>query len=513
MPPTKKKTEKSKPTSPEATPAEPKLAGADGRAALVVHVVAELAPFARTGGLGEAVQTLAQFQAQAGIDVVTIMPLYREVANKQPTVRPFGDPFVVPIADRRESAQLYELIPSGKSGPHARVLFVANARYFDRDGIYGDAKGDYADNSRRYAFFSLAALAAIPMLTDGPVVMHAHDWHAALAPVYLHAWFGTNPRFRRVATVLSVHNAAFQGHCPSATLADLGLPWETYNPHQLEWYGRMNLLKGGMAFADAVTTVSPTHANELRTAGGGFGLQEAFSALGGRFGGITNGIDLKRWDPTVDKEITATYSTDDLRGKAKDKASLQRLFGLPIRPRIPLFGMSARMVYQKGLDLILGSGFLTLEAQFVFLGAGEPRYERSLKKLARQAPDTIGVQFNFTDRFEHRLLAGADLCLMPSMYEPCGLTQMRAQRYGTLPLARAVGGLADTIDDGITGFLFAEYTSESFLEGTVRAIRAYQNPDRWAAMQREAMSRDFGWHSAEMKYRAVYKFALGRRGA
>lgn len=479
------------------------------RPAPIVHVVAELAPYARTGGLGEAVASLARFQAQAGIDVAVIMPLYKQIMQEKFVLRAFGDPFPVPIADRIEQGQLYEAIPQGND-LQPRVIFVASDKYFGRDGIYGDANGDFSDNARRYAFFCLAALHAIPKLFEVPVVLHAHDWHAALAPVYLRSWLKNHPYYSRVATVLSVHNAGFQGHFPTQTMRDLGLPWELYNPFQLEWYGRVNFLKGGMAFSDAVATVSPTHAQELRTPGGGFGLHEAFNALDGRFVGITNGIDTKQWDPTTDSQITATYSRDDLAGKAKCKSSLQRLFGLPQRSRLPLVGMSARMVYQKGLDLILGSGFLSLDAQFVFLGAGEARYERALSELARAYPGKIGVQLNFTDRFEHRVMAGADICLMPSMYEPCGLTQMRAQRYGALPLARAVGGLADTIEDGVTGFLFRDYSSDSFLDGTVRAVRAYNDQPRWIAMQREAMSREFGWKQAERKYLRVYEYAMAR---
>jgi starch synthase len=492
MPPKKKAVSKPAKKTPAVAPELRANEAAVSRPAPIVHVVAELAPYARTGGLGEAVASLALFQAQAGIDVAVIMPLYKQITQEKFELRPFGAPFPVPIADRIEQGQLYEAVPRGNA-LQPRVIFVASDTYFGRDGIYGDADGDFRDNARRYAFFCLAALYAIPKLFEVPVVLHAHDWHAALAPVYLRSWFRNHPYFSRVATVLSVHNAGFQGHFPTSTMRDLGLPWELYHPFQLEWYGRVNLLKGGMAFSDVVTTVSPTHAQELRTPGGGFGLQEAFSALGGRFVGITNGIDTKVWDPTTDTQITATYSRDDLAGKAKCKSSLQRLFGLPQRSRLPLVGMSARMVYQKGLDLILGSGFLSLDAQFVFLGAGEAKYEKALSELAHAYPGKIGVQLNFTDRF--------------------GLTQMRAQRYGALPLARAVGGLADTIEDGVTGFLFRDYTSDSFLDGTVRAVQAYNDQPRWAAMQREAMSREFGWKQAERKYLRVYEYAIARQSA
>ncbi len=488
----------------------PPLATAIGAPITVVHATAELAPFARTGGLGEAVRTLARFQAQAGIDVAIVMPYYGDVAKLAPPVQPLGPSFQVTLGGRSDEVTLLELVrPAGPPTP--RVIFVQSAAYFGRDGIYGDANGDFRDNARRYACFSIAVLEALPRLTAGPTVVHAHDWHAALVPVYLRGLLSSDERYARVGAVLSVHNAGFQGHFPTATMADLGLPWSLYTSRYLEWYGRVNLLKGGMSLADAVVTVSPTHADELRTEGGGFGLHSSFRELGGRFGGIVNGIDQEEWDPATDEHIVARYSRDDLTGKANCKASLQRFFGLPKRAHTPLIAMSARMVYQKGLDLILGSGFLMLDAQFVFLGSGEPRYERTLLDLARRAPERLGVQLNFTDRLEHRLLAGADFCLMPSMYEPCGLTQMRAQRYGTLPLARRVGGLADTIEDGVTGFLFNDYTSDDFLHGAARAMEAYRDPATFAAMQRDAMARDFGWEHAEARYRDVYRFAAERR--
>ncbi|MCE9601153.1 MAG: glycogen synthase [Gemmatimonadetes bacterium] len=507
-------TTKPTPTKASKASAQPAvaLATSSGAPISVVHATAELAPFARTGGLGEAVRTLARFQAKAGIDVTIVMPYYGDVARKAPPVTPLGPPLQVPVGGRSEEVTLLELVrPVGPPSP--RVIFVASPTYFGRDGIYGDAQGEFRDNARRYACFSLAVIEALPRISDGPVVVHAHDWHAALVPVYLRGLLAHDTRYARVGAVLSVHNAGFQGHYPAATMADLGLPWSLYTLHHLEWYGRMNLLKGGMSLADAVVTVSPTHADELRTEAGGFGLHDAFRELGARFIGIVNGIDQEEWDPATDTQIAARFSRDDLSGKAACKASLQRLFGLPKRARTPLVGMSARMVYQKGLDLIFGSGFLTLDAQFVFLGAGEERYERALLDLARRAPDRLGVQLNFTDRLEHRLLAGADLCLMPSMYEPCGLTQMRAQRYGALPLARRVGGLADTIEDGVTGFLFDEYTSDDFLHGTARAVLAYRDAATFARMQREAMGRDFGWEHAEARYRDVYRFAAARRGA
>lgn len=279
-----------------------------------------------------------------------------------------------------------------------------------------------------------------------------------------------------------------------------------------EWYGRTNLLKGGLAFTDVAVTVSPTHARELRTAEGGFGLHETFSGLGDRFAGVLNGIDTELWNPATDAAITANYSVEDLSGKRRCKAALQRACGLPQRAQAPLFGMSARLVLQKGLDIVLGADLLSrTDAQFIFLGAGEPRYHQALAALADRAPERVAVEFAFSDRREHQLLAGADLLLMPSLYEPCGLTQMRAQRYGTIPVARGVGGLADSIGPGATGFLFDAYTPAALEEAVGAAVARYRDAIAWPAMMRRAMQQAFGWERSVVQYDDVYQRALATR--
>src|SRR3954454_5018452 len=412
--------------------APPPLATAGGDPVSVVHVTAEYFPYARTGGLAEAVNGLATFQQAAGLNVLAILPLYRTVRDVEPDLEPVGAPFLVPVGGHIEEARVYRTLGQ-RSGPP--VFFIEHLGYFNRPGIYGENAVDYPDNARRFAFFALAALTALPRLVSGPVLLHAHDWHTALVPVYLRATPGHRRLSESATTVLSVHNPGYQGHFPPETMPDVGLPWEIYNWHQLEWYGKVNFLKGGLVFTDFVTTVSPTQATELRTPGGGFGLHDVFLELGDRLVGVLNGIDQREWDPATDTQITAQYSADQFDGKRRCKAALQRSFGLPQRRKVPLFGMTGRMVTQKGLDLILQSRELfALDAQFVFLGSGELRYERALVDLASSAPDRFGVQLDFTDRLEHRLMAGADLFLMPSLYEPCGLTQMRAQRYGSPPI-------------------------------------------------------------------------------
>jgi starch synthase len=497
-------------------PREPPLQRGDGTSVSVVHVVAELAPFARTGGLGEAVHSLARFQASAGIDTAIVMPLYRAARENARSIEQVGEPFEVLLGPTTETVRLFRHVVAGRSREQRapRIYFIDHPHFFDRPGLYGENGYDYPDNPRRYALFSLAALVALPRIAEGPVLLHAHDWHAALAPVYLRTYFQHEAWYRQVSTVLSVHNAGFQGQYPPEILPEIGLPWSLFNWRQLEWYGKVNVLKGGLAFSDAVTTVSPTHAHELRTPAGGFGLHDAFIALRERFVGIVNGIDQTLWNPETDTQITARYSRANMENKRKCKAAIQRAFGLPQRAGIPIFAMSARLTYQKGLELILGyPDYFALDAQFIFLGAGDPKYEAELRELALRAPTRIGTEFNFTDRLEHRLLAGADMCLMPSMYEPCGLTQMRAQRYGAIPIARRVGGLADTIEDGVTGFLFDEYSSESFMDAAVRALDHYQDRAGWQAMLREAMSREFGWERSEARYREVYRRVLAYHDA
>ncbi len=475
----------------------------------VAHLTAEYWPFARTGGLGEAVSGLATVQAAAGHPTTVIMPLYQRVRETTPSIERAGQALTVILGGRTEQAWLYR-IPATAAGP--RVFFVEHPDFFDRAGIYGDNGGDYPDNARRFAFFCAAALTALPEIAPDTQILHAHDWHTALAPVYLRTVFQGQSFHDGLSTVMSVHNAGYQGHFPAETVTDLGFPPELYNPEVFEWYGRMNMLKGGLAHADVAVTVSPTHAKELRTPEGGFGLQETFIAMGDRLAGILNGIDPVLWNPATDPEITGNYSRDDLAGKRRCKAALQKEYGLAPEPHTPLFGMSARMVSQKGLDLVLGADLLeTTDAQFIFLGAGEHRYHEALGALAAAAGTRVAVEFAFTDHIEHRLLAGVDALLMPSQYEPCGLTQMRAQHYGAVPVARRVGGLSDSIEDGVTGFLFDPYEPAALADAIRRAVDSYADRTAWKKLVREAMNRQFGWDRSAEHYMALYRRALALR--
>ena len=316
-------------------------------------------------------------------------------------------------------------------------------------------------------------------------------------------------RFRGTGAVLSVHNAGYQGYFGPGVIGDLGIPPETFNYHQLEWYGKVNFLKGGLAFCDYAVTVSPSHAEELRTPDGGFGLHAMFTSMGERFQGITNGIDQEKWNPETDSQIAANFSRSDTSNKAQCKADLQRTFGLPQRADVPIIGMCGRLVKQKGFDVILASKAIRyLDAQWVFLGQGEERYKKVLRDFETSRPGHVSAEFNFTDKVEHRLIAGSDLLLMPSEYEPCGLTQMRAQRYGALVIGRRVGGITDTVHDDATGFLFNAFTADAFDGAVGRSLQRYYDKEAWRLRMYEAMGRDFAWDSSAQRYVQLYRRAL-----
>ena len=495
-------------TSTTAKPTRPMhLPGARRAEELaVVHLVAEYWPYARTGGLAEAVRGIATFQAVSGTPVTVFLPLYRSIRDAFPDLEPARDPYFVQVGSRLEEARIYQP-PGPRQNP--RVLFVAHDGFFGRSGLYGQDGADYPDNPLRFGFYNLAVLQVLSELANVPVVVHAHDWHTALASVFLRTKFAGNETHDRMAAVLSIHNAGYQGLFGPEVLDDVGLPRELYHWRWMEYWNHLNLLKGGLVFSDYVTTVSPTHAHELRTRAGGFGLHQTFIELQDRFVGIRNGIDLDVWNPEQDLGIEATYSRFDLTGKPRCKQALQREHGLPEYPRVPLFGMTARLVAQKGLDLLLDGDVLDrAEAQFVFLGEGERRYEEALRAKAAQYPDRIIVDTAFSEPKEHRLLAGADMLLMPSLYEPCGLTQLRAQRYGAPPIVRRVGGLADTVEDGVSGFAFDGYSPDALQEAGFRALRGYADSPRWQTVVRHAMARDFSWERSVDQYLEVYRRAI-----
>jgi len=477
----------------------------------VVHLTAEYGAYARTGGLGEAVEGLARAQARAGHHVVVFLPLYAPVRSGARDLRSLGRARHFTVGSRLESVRYFR-DAGHRGGPH--VVFVDAPAYFDRPELYGDGDAAYPDNHRRFALFSLAALHGASHLAPRPTVLHAHDWHTGLVPVYLRADPRLAAAFADTPVVFSVHNAGYQGDFPESAMADLGFDSGSSAIDRLDGGGRFNLLKTGITASDAVVTVSAAHAAELVTEVGGFGLHSDFRALGRRLSGVRNGIDRSTWNPATDPHIGGNFSRDDLSGKVVCKDALQAEYALPRRADVPVFVMSTRLVTQKGLDLILRSERVrSADAQFVFLGRGERRLHDALAALVGERPANVAVQFAFTDAREHRAVAGADFLLMPSLYEPCGLTQMRAQRYGAPVVARDVGGLRDTVDDGETGFMFTDYDERAFDGALGRALAAFADGEAYRAMQRHAMMRDFGWDHPARQYARVYDAAARQAAA
>jgi starch synthase len=492
---------------PEASPPE----AFPSRKAHIFHLTAEYWPYVRTGGLAEAVRGMASFQRESGSDVTVLLPLYQVIQSGDYGLEPVGKEFDVRIGHRVEPARLWKATLDTAG---VRVLLLEQPHFFDRKGVYGEDGKDYLDNHLRFSFLAGAAAQVLPEVAPGPAptVLHMHDWHTALAVVYLRTIAKGQAFSDRVASVLTVHNGGFQGHFAPEIMADLGLPLELFHMDFMEWYGRTNVLKGGLVFTDMATTVSPSHSFELRTEAGGFGLHHTFLDLHDRLVGVLNGIDYSIWDPETDPEIESNYSAQDLSGKAACKVALQKEFGFPADPGKLLIGMVARMTAQKGMDLILGGRAIReADAQFIFLGNGERRFEEGLENLAREHPDRIAVALEFSEEREHRIVSGADALLMPSLYEPCGLTQMRAMRYGTPPLARRVGGLADTIQDGHTGLLFDDYKPERLDWLVERAIARYEKPPSWQHMIVHGMAEDHSWERVVDRYFWVYQQALETR--
>jgi starch synthase len=370
---------------------------------------------------------------------------------------------------------------------------------------------DYPDNAERFAHLSRAALALPAALGLRPSIVHANDWQSGLCPYLLRHEHGQDPALAGARTVFTIHNLAYQGVFPKQVLPFLGLPWDVFRLDAMEFFDRVSFLKAGLSFADALTTVSPTYAREILTPDGGAGLDPVLRHRRHALHGILNGIDVGEWDPARDPHLPAHYSARDLTGKGVCKASLQRELGLPVRPDVPLVAMVSRLVDQKGLDLVVGAlgQLVTREVQLAVLGAGSPAYEDAFRSAAAAQPSQVAARIGFDEGLAHRLEAGADLFLMPSRFEPCGLNQMYSLRYGTVPVVRAVGGLEDTVEDYDgwtrgTGFKFREYTREALLLAVRRALDTYRDRRAWRALVLRGMVQDFSWGRSARAYEALY---------
>ena len=476
----------------------------------ILMVSSEAVPFAKTGGLGDVAGALPQALARLGHRVTLVLPRYRNVPGGDVVAR-------APITlagGTREAAFVEHPL-----GEVARAVLVECPELYDRPQLYGVGNNDYPDNAVRFAFLSRAALEFMGRTGERPDVVHAHDWQGGLVPVYLRTVYATHPALGGTAAVFTIHNLAYQGLFAPHWMPALDLGWDLYGLEGLEFWGRVSFVKGGINFSDVITTVSARYAKEVQTPEFGFGFEGILRRRADRLVGILNGIDADTWDPGKDPHLPQPFGPDALEGKRAAKQALLEAVGLPVSPATmdrPLVGMVSRLVSQKGLDLLaaLSERIPSLDATWVLLGSGEAQYEDMWQGLALAHPDRIAARFGFDDRLAHLLEGGADIFLMPSRFEPCGLNQMYSLRYGTVPVVRATGGLDDTIVNWNprtgrgTGFKFSDATPESLWTALGKALAAYGRPEEWRTLQRAGMLRDHSWDVSAREYVKVYEKAI-----
>jgi starch synthase len=474
----------------------------------VLIIGSEAVPFAKTGGLADVLGSLPPALARLGWEVTLALPRYRGVSAGS-----LVDSFPVAVGGYvREVGFIEADLPHG-----ARALLVDCPDLFDREALYGVDSTEYSDNARRFAMLVRAALEFTARRGLKPAVVHAHDWQAGLAPVYLKTLYATHPVLGGTPSIFTIHNLAYQGLVDADWLPRLDLGWEQFTVGRLEYWGRISFMKGGINDARTITTVSPRYAKEIQTPELGFGFDGILRERRSDIVGILNGIDTTRWDPERDPFLPEPYSSANLAGKAAAKADVLARYQLPPEATSrPLVGMISRMVDQKGFDLIaaLADDLPRLDATFVILGSGEARYQNLWTRLAAAHPDRIGVRIGFDEGLAHVIEGGADIFLMPSRFEPCGLNQMYSLRYGTVPVVRAIGGLADTVTDyapgrsSATGFVFEDYTPAALLEALNRALALYPDRQTWQALQHAGMQQDHSWDRSAREYVKIYERAV-----
>jgi starch synthase len=490
----------------------------------ILFVSSEVFPYAKTGGLADVSSALPQALREFDHDVRVIMPKYGFIGEKKQKIHIINrtQGMDVQVGDKSTTVNVKS---SAILTPRTRVqIYLAESdEYFSRMGLYSDPNTniDYPDNDERFITFAHAVLGLCRRLLWKPDIIHCNDWQTGLLPLYLKDAMKNDPFFRGTKTVFTIHNLAYQGNFPASSFEKTGLPAEYFTPNGAEFYGQFSFVKTGIAFADAITTVSETYAEEIKTPEFGCGMEGLLNKRKKDLHGITNGIDLAIWDPEKDLSIVKKYDAKTLDIKEECKIDLCESMGIPYEKGTPLIGIIARFVDQKGLDLVVEvmDQILKSGAQIVILGSGEKKYEEFFAKQIKKHPKQVGLFLGFHDNFAHKIEAGADMFIMPSAYEPCGLNQMYSMRYGTIPVARRTGGLADTITDPVdatkknpaTGFLFDKYDGKSFLKALERAMGEYRrHPNKWRELQENGMAKDFSWNKSAQKYAELYEKLLAK---
>jgi starch synthase len=476
----------------------------------VLLVASEVHPFAKTGGLADVAGALPYALLKLNCEVAVAMPKYKSISPEKYRLKYEINGLSVPMGMGDMSA---DVLSTRLGNTHAKVYFIQCDRYFDRDGLYGTPEGDYHDNAERFAFFSRSVLELIRALDWYPDVIHLNDWEAGLIPAYLKTLYADQKTYQHIRTLFTIHNMAYQGLFPKYVLPMTGLGWEEYKQEKLEFYYQVNYLKAGLVYSDAISTVSPTYAAEIMTDEFGQGLQGVLNIRAKDLHGILNGIDYDEWNPATDKEIPAQYTVKNHDRKTESKTKLLKDMKLEFNTQTPVIGLVSRLTDQKGLDLIseIIEPFLAMDVQLVVLGTGDVRYHEMFEMLQQRFPRKLAVNLKYDHRLAKLIYAGSDMFLMPSRFEPCGLGQMIAMKYGSIPLVRKTGGLSDTVENLSpegkkgTGFVFENYRSEDLLFIIRRAIEAFRQPKIWKELVQRAMTKDFSWDASARQYLELYE--------
>lgn len=477
----------------------------------ILMVSSEVVPYAKTGGLADVAGTLPSALKKLNHDVRVVMPKYKSIDFGKTIPLKVLDRYPVNLGNRAEFCSIYE----GKREDGIIFYWIENDKFFGREGLYGDRKGDYKDNALRFALFSNGTIDIIRRKIFTPEIVHIHDWQASLIPIYLKNNYSSE-KLSKIPVVLTIHNIAYQGIFEKNVMPEINLDWSLFTIDKLEFFRKLNILKGGIVFSDYITTVSPTYASEILTEDFGMGLEGILKTRKNNLVGIINGIDYEMWNPEEDKLIKYTYSKKVLGGKLLNKSFLTRKSNLDTDIHKPLLGMISRLAEQKGIDIFAKAlrELIDEDVQTIVLGKGDRVYEELLKNMATKYPDKLRVNIGFDNELAHQIYAGCDIFLMPSRFEPCGLGQLIAFKYGTVPVVHGTGGLKDTVLEFSTdtlkgsGFVFDKFTSSSFLKALKRSLNTFKKGKQWKKLIKNCMDLDFSWEASAKKYIKLYENLL-----
>lgn len=477
----------------------------------VIYVSAEVAPYAKSGELADVACSLPKYLSYLGMEVSIFMPKYRNPEIESLPKEMIVSNLLVPLGEKKVKARVFR----SKQGKYD-IYLIDNPKYFWRENIYGTGKGEYLDNDERFIFFSRAILEFLVKTKLHTDIIHCNSWHTALIPVFLKTHYSHKNQFKKVSTVLTLHNVAYQGEFPPETLVLTGLSWDYFCPEQLSLGGKFNFLKAGVIFSDVLNTVSSSYKREILTEKYGFGLEKILKSRKDVFFSIRNGVDYEIWNPETDSFIAANYSPPDLKGKKKCKRDLIKEFGLSINVKTPIVGIVSYMTSHKGFDILLEAmdELMEMDLGFVMLGQGDEKYENSFSNFQRRFSRKMAVKFNMNPALAHKIAAGADIFLIPSLYEPCGLNQLYSFRYATVPVVRATGGLEETVTPFNArtlkgnGFVFKEYSSKAMVKALKKVLVYYKKPQIWQKILMAGFQENFSWENAAKRYARLYHNAL-----